>query len=239
MQRVRLHQLPVQFHPIQELTQGRDLDAGVGGEGALGDRDAQRVGVETHLGNETRSAGGVFSDRAPQCLAVAHECVDGLSHARLSRHPLLEQGLESFYVELSEQQAEGGIRRRLVDVGAEQFVESLAVPLGETLHAQRRALAAQAGLDRHQQHPPLGEAHPTAHAAVEQRFEEADQIGCGTGVLEGRGQGCETRSRQKTVATASTPGLLGQTSNGPWQPHPSPRQEVGVRFQSTWLTTGS
>ena len=216
MQRVRLHQQTVQFHAIQELTQGRDLASGVGGVGALGDGHAQSIGVETHLGNETRCAGGVFSDRAPQCLAVAHQCVDGLSHARLSRHPLLEQGLESLHVELSEQQAEGGIRRRLGDVGAEQLVESLAVPLYETLHAEQRALAAQDGQDRHQQHPPLREAHPTAHAAVGQRFEEADQIGCGTGVLEGRGQGCETRSRQKTVATGSTPGLLGQTSNGPW-----------------------
>jgi hypothetical protein len=30
----------------------------------------------------TRCAGAVFSDRAPQCLAVTHQCVDGLSHAR-------------------------------------------------------------------------------------------------------------------------------------------------------------
>ena len=104
------------------------------------------------------------------------------------RHPLLEQGLESLHIELSQQQAEGGVRRRLGDVGAEQLVESVAVPFGETLYAQQRTQAAQDGEDRHQQHPPLREAHPTAHATVGQRLEKADQIGCGSRVLEWGGQ---------------------------------------------------
>jgi len=125
MQRVRLHQQTVQFDAIQELPQGRDLAAAIGGVGALGDGHAQRVGVEAHLGNETRCAGGVFSDRAPQCLAVANQCVDRIRDAGLGRHPLLEQGLESLHIELSQQQAEGGIRRRLGDMGAEQLVECL------------------------------------------------------------------------------------------------------------------
>lgn len=111
----------------------------------------QRVGAETHLSNETRCAGGVFSDRAPQCPAVAHPCVDGLSQAIAGRDPLLQQSLESLCVELSEQQAEGGIRRRPGDMGAEQLVE------------------------------------------------EADQIGCGSGVLERRGQGCASRRGQQPL----------------------------------------
>jgi hypothetical protein len=59
-------------------------------------------------------------------------------------------------------------------MGGEQLVEGLAVPFGDTLHAQQRTLAAEDGRDCHQQHPPLREAEPTAHAAVGQRFEEAD-----------------------------------------------------------------
>ena len=188
MQRVRLHQQTFQFDSFQELPQGSDLAAGVGGVGALGDGHAQRVGVETHLSNKTHCAGSVFSDRAPQRLTVAHQSVDRVCDTGLGRHPLLEQGLESLHIELSQQQAEGGVRRRLGDVGAEQLVESVAVPFGETLYAQQRTLAAQDGEDRHQQHPPLREAHPTAHATVGQRLEKADQIGCGSRVLEWGGQ---------------------------------------------------
>lgn len=188
MQRVGLDQHPREIHTVQELPQGADLTAGIGGVGALGDGHAQRVGVETQLSNKTHCAGNVFSDRAPQCLAVAHQSVDRVCDTGLGRHPLLQQGLESIHVALSQQQAEGGIRRRLGDVSAKQVVERLAVPFGEPLRAQQRTLAAQDGQDRHQQHPPLREAHPVAHAAVGQRLEEADQIGCGCGVLEWGGQ---------------------------------------------------
>ena len=62
MQRIRLHQQSLELHPIEELTQGLDLTAGIGGVGALGDRDAQAVGVETHLSDKTRCARGGFSD---------------------------------------------------------------------------------------------------------------------------------------------------------------------------------
>jgi len=36
MQRVRLHQQPLELHAVQQLTQRRDLTAGIGGVGALG-----------------------------------------------------------------------------------------------------------------------------------------------------------------------------------------------------------
>jgi hypothetical protein len=73
-------------------------------------------------------------------------------------------------------------------VGAEQLVERLAVALGKTLHPEQRTLVAQNGQDRHQQHPPLRVANPTAHAAIGQRLEEADQIRCSGWVLERQGQ---------------------------------------------------
>jgi hypothetical protein len=76
MQRVGLDQHPREIDTVQELPQGADLTAGIGGVGALGDGHAQRVGVETHLSNKTHCAGSVFSDRASQCLAVAHQSVD-------------------------------------------------------------------------------------------------------------------------------------------------------------------
>ncbi len=217
MQRVRLHQQTFQFHAVQELPQSRDLAAGVGGVGALGDGHAQRVGVETHLSNKTHCAGSVFSDRASQCLAVAHQSVDRVCDTGLGRHPLLEQGLESLHVELSQQQAEGGIRRRLDNVSAEQLVESLAMPLGETLHAQQRTLAAQDGQDRHQQHPPLREAHPAAHAAVRQRLEEADQVrgrSRALGLSLGQGSGAELP--HENPGTDRDEDLGGQTFNRPW-----------------------
>ena len=46
MQRVGLHQQAVELDAIQQLAQGRDLAAGIGGVGVLGNRNAQRVGVQ-------------------------------------------------------------------------------------------------------------------------------------------------------------------------------------------------
>ena len=188
MQRVGLHEQPLELHPMEELAQGLDLTAGIGGVGALGDRHAQAVGIKADLGNETRCAGGGFNDGAPQGLAVAHQSVHSLCHARLRRHPLLQQGLKALHIQLSKQQPEGRVRRRLGDVGAQQLVERLAVAFGKTLHAHQRALIAENGEDRHQQHPPLRIANAPAHAAIGQRLEEADQIGCSRRLLEWREQ---------------------------------------------------
>jgi len=62
MQCVRLHQQPLELHAIQQLAQRGDLTAGIGGVGALGDGHTQAVGVEAHLGDKTRCAGGGFID---------------------------------------------------------------------------------------------------------------------------------------------------------------------------------
>ena len=51
MQRIRLHQHSLELHPIQQLAEGRDLTAGIGGVGGLGNRHAQAVGIQAHLGN--------------------------------------------------------------------------------------------------------------------------------------------------------------------------------------------
>ena len=51
MQRVRLHQQPLELHAVQQLAQRRDLAAGIGGVGALGDGHTQAVGIQAYLGN--------------------------------------------------------------------------------------------------------------------------------------------------------------------------------------------
>jgi len=129
MQRVGLDQHPCQFHPIQELPQGTNLTAGVGGIGALGNRYAQRVGVEADLSDETRCTGGIFSDGAPQGLAVADQRVDGFAHPWLGGHPLLQQGLEPLDVELHQQPADRRVRRGFGDVGPQELIECLAMAL--------------------------------------------------------------------------------------------------------------
>jgi len=63
-------------------------------------------------------------------------------------------------------------------------LRGFAVPFGKTLHAHQRTLVAQDQENGHQQHPPLRIADPTAHAAIGQRLEEADQIGCSSRALE-------------------------------------------------------
>ena len=52
MQRVRLHQQPLQFHAIEQLAQRCDLTAGISGIGALGNGHTQTVGIQAYLGNQ-------------------------------------------------------------------------------------------------------------------------------------------------------------------------------------------
>ena len=107
MQRVGLHQQAIELDTIEELAQDRDLAAGIGGVGVLGNRNAQRVGVQAHLGDKTRCARGGLIDRTPQGLAVTHQGVDALGDARLGCHPLLQQVLKTLHIKLSQQQPEG------------------------------------------------------------------------------------------------------------------------------------
>jgi len=218
MQRVGLHQHPLELHRLQQLAQGLDLAAGIGGVGGLGDRHTQALGVEAHLGDKACCARSGRVDGAPQRLAVTHQGVGLLGHARLSRHPVAQQGFKARHIQLGQQQPEGRIRRRLGEIGAQQLVECLAVPLGESLHAHQRPLAAQNREDRHQQHPPLGETDAPAHPAVRQRLEKAEQIACGSRVGGGLGgQGAGAVPAHDTAGTTTEPGLLGQTSNRPWE----------------------
>jgi hypothetical protein len=113
-------------------------------------------------------------------------------------------------------------------VGAKELIERLAVALllrrslrlGKTLHPEQRALAAQDRKDRHQQHPPLREAHTTAHAAIRQRFEEADQISrCSRALERRRGQGSGAVRLQEIPVREGAQCRLGRTFNRPC-PHP-------------------
>ena len=65
MQRISLHQQPIEINAIQQLAQGRDLAAGIGGVCVFGNHNAQRVGVQAHLGDKTLGARSVLLDRTP------------------------------------------------------------------------------------------------------------------------------------------------------------------------------
>ena len=130
MQRVSLHQQPTELHAIEQLPQSLDLAAAVGGVGALSDRDAEAVGIQAHLGDEARCASGVLGDRTPQGLAIADQGVDHFRHAWLRRDPLLQQGFKAFHIQLAQQPAEGRVRRRFGDVGAEELIERFAMAFG-------------------------------------------------------------------------------------------------------------
>jgi len=184
MQRVGLHQQAIELDTIEELAQGRNLAAGIGGVGVSGDRYPKGVGVQAHLGDKTRCARSGLSDRTSQGFAVAHQGIDALGDARLGCHPLLQQGIEAIDIKLREELPEGRVRRRVGDVGAEQLVEGLAVACGKTLHPEQRTLITENGQDRHEQHPPLRVTNPTAVTTIRKRHEEADQIRCGGWVLE-------------------------------------------------------
>jgi hypothetical protein len=150
VQRVRLHQQSLEVDAIEQLAQRRNLTAGISGVGALGNGHPKAVGVEADLGNETRCARSGLSDRSPQCLAVAHQGVDRVGDARLRQQPLQQQGFEPLDIKLSKQEAEDRVRGGLGDVGAEQFVENLAVADrqrgGWILSAQPRWQGTSVGL---------------------------------------------------------------------------------------------
>ena len=84
----------------------------------------------------------MFTDQVPRVLAVTHQRVDGLSHARLDCHPLQQQSLEPVDIELREEQPEGRVRGRVGNMVAEQLFEGLAAALVITLHREPRTLVA-------------------------------------------------------------------------------------------------
>ena len=65
MQRIGLNQQAIEINAIQQLAQDRVLAAGTGGVGVLGNHDAQRVGVQAHLGDKALCARSGFLDRSP------------------------------------------------------------------------------------------------------------------------------------------------------------------------------
>lgn len=131
----------------------------------------QWLGMQAHLGDERRCGTRLLIDRAAQRLGVAYQGVDAVRQGRLLIHPLEQQGLERLHIDLQEQVTERGIRRWLADLQAKNLVEQgqmalllrRSLRLGDPLHSYQRALPAQDGQDRHQQHPPLRISHPAAH----------------------------------------------------------------------------
>jgi hypothetical protein len=157
MQRIRLHQHPLQLHMLQQRTEGRDLSAFVGGVSALGvaarlprsgwrrqecwNRCSPERCRRSRPEAITLCARSVLGDGAPECLAVADQGVDGFGMAELGTDPVSQQTLKALKVQLGQQQAECGIRWRLQDVRAETVVQHLAMAL-----LLRRSLAARANL---------------------------------------------------------------------------------------------
>ena len=87
---------------------------------------------------------------------------------------------------------------------------------GKPLDADQRTLVAPNRQDRYQKHSPLRKADAAAHAAIRQRLEKTDQVASSGGFSREGRQGCSAVPANVTVAGASDPGLLGQTSNRPW-----------------------
>lgn len=73
---------------------------------------------------------GGLIDRTPERLVVTDEGLHGFGVADLGTHPVLEKSLSKLSTSsCTEQQPEAGVCGRFGDLGAEQLVERLAVPL--------------------------------------------------------------------------------------------------------------
>ena len=66
VQRVGLNKHSLELDGLQQLAQSLNLTTGIAGVSRLGNRHAQRLGIEAHLSNETLCTGVVLSDGALQ-----------------------------------------------------------------------------------------------------------------------------------------------------------------------------
>lgn len=95
MQRFGLHQNTLKFDCLQQLTLGLDLTTGIGAVGGRGNRHAQALGVEAHLGNETRCAGVVHGEGALKDFTIADQGLQLFCHTRLGRYPVAQQAFKT------------------------------------------------------------------------------------------------------------------------------------------------
>jgi hypothetical protein len=105
-----------------------------GGVAGLTDRHAQGCGVQRHLGNERRSAGGRGLDRAAQRLAVTHQLVEITCPTwDLSDRPVADRGAQGGDIQLMEEVPEGRIRGVPPQLDPEGLGEHAVVTLGKAL----------------------------------------------------------------------------------------------------------
>jgi len=153
-----------------------------GGVAGLTDRHAQGCGVQRHLGNERRSAGGRGLDRAAQRLAVTHQLVEITCPTwDLSDRPVADRGAQGGDIQLMEEVPEGRIRGVPPQLDPEGLGEHAVVTLGKALQIALALAVTEDSQHRHQQQVPGGNAHPAPHAGIGDRPQKADQveIGCG------------------------------------------------------------
>jgi hypothetical protein len=225
VQGIRLDQHAFQLQGAQQLFEGRTLTGFPGVRGRLGQGDAERPGIDRHLGDKPVTALLSRHCRPPQGPAVAHQLLQTLCTVwDLVNHPGLEHLAEYLQVGLVQQVEQGGIRRPALEMQAQRFVERLTMPPRKGLEITGAAAAAQDPQQRHQQQEPLGIAHPTAVAAIRNDLEEADQ-GIRNGLIDGgragfgRWQGALplTKPDARRPAKGYADRLLGGPDRDPWQ----------------------
>jgi hypothetical protein len=147
VQRIGLHQHTLQFNCLQQQAQGLDLATGIGGVGGLGNRRAQRLGAETHLGDKPRCA-GVVPAIEPRSVLPAQTRVSSSSDipgwaATQSQSRLSKSGTSNCASRRRNVESDGDLQKSVPS-----SFERLPVPLGESLHPHQRALPAEDRKDR-------------------------------------------------------------------------------------------
>jgi hypothetical protein len=87
--------------------------------------------------------------------------------------------------------------------------------VGKPLHAHQRALVAENGKDRNQEHPTLWKEDAASHAAIWHALEQADQIGCSEIALKQSNHGGGKRDGRTKPHALKDVVAFWNTSNDP------------------------
>ena len=156
------------------------------GVAGLGDRHAQGSRIQRHLGDERGSATTGGLNRTSQGLAITDQLIEIAWPAwNLSDRPITDGGADGSDIHLQEEVAEGGIRRRALEINAQGLGKHSVVTPSKTLQIPEALAFAQDPEHCHQQEVPGWDANPSTHPGIRDRLEVADQIeiGCGRNAL--------------------------------------------------------
>ena len=145
MERIRLDEYTLEIELPEQLLEHCTLVVVTGGVASLSDGHAQGSGIQRHLGDERGSATTGGLNRTSQGLAITDQLIEIACPAcNLSNRPITDGGTDGSDIHLQEEVAEGGIRRRTLELNAQGLGQHSVVTPSKTLQIPE-AVPCQSG----------------------------------------------------------------------------------------------